>query len=129
MPPKITFYKYIGTKGNLLASGGSTTSATGDKNLTPLNTIGDFQNSGLIISSEPQDTSYVQVFVNGILYEVGNGVTNTDCYFTDPLNSSNVRTFSGANKIQAGDKLFWNSTPSGFNLSTTDLVSIIYNRE
>lgn len=128
MPPKITFYKYIGTKGNVL-TGATITSAPGDKNLTPNATVGDFQPTGLSISNEPQDASYVQVFVNGILYEVGDGVKTKDCYFVDPSNTTIARNFSGSNKIKSGDNLYWNFTSTGFNLSPTDLVSIIYNKE
>ena len=68
-----------------LGAGGILTS---DKNLTPQNA--NNSNTGLTISNAPLSPGFVQVAVNGINAEVGNGVTNLACYFatvTHPFGS------------------------------------------
>jgi hypothetical protein len=76
----------------------------------------------IAIDSTPSDYSRIQIFVNGQLQNLGDGVTTTDCYFRD---SSNTTT-RGINEIVATDVLYWNGAIAGFRLTTSDVISISY---
>lgn len=125
MPPKISFYKYIGTKGDF-ASAGSSILTIDDKGLIPLATSGNGADTGITISNTPPENSHVDVKVNGISYIVGNGVTTTACHFEDPLVPGVARFYSGLNRIVAGDKLIWNGVNAEFDLDIVDSVSLYY---
>ena len=87
-----------------------------DKNLVAVDSLGDGDFSGATISGTPVDNSYVTVFINGLEYLVGNGVTNSvDCYFSND-GGVNARGFSSLHpngKIQANDGLYWNGNFTG----------------
>lgn len=86
-------------------------------------TSGDGSTTGLVVSSTPSQFSRVQVFVNGQLQRLGDGVnTNVDCYFSNDGGTSAVLL----NNISVGDTLYWNGLYSKFNLDSTDEVEIIY---
>ena len=93
-------------------------------NLTPAQQslpLADEFNSTLTISNTPNDYSRVQVFVNGQLQNLGDGVKTTDCYFS--ATGSIAKNISG---IVAGDTLYWNGLVAQFRLTTTDTISISY---
>jgi hypothetical protein len=76
----------------------------------------------IAIDSTPSDYSRIQIFVNGQLQNLGDGVTTTDCYFRDSGNT----TTRGINEIVATDVLYWNGAIAGFRLTTSDVISISY---
>ncbi len=76
------------------------------------------------ITMTPVVGSYVSVFVNGQEIEVGNGTTNSSCYFG--THSSIPKGFSASNAITAGDNLYWNPSISGFNLESGWRISLHY---
>jgi len=76
----------------------------------------------IAIDSTPSDYSRIQIFVNGQLQNLGDGVTSTDCYFRD----SGDTTTRGINEIVATDVLYWNGGIAGFRLTTSDTISISY---
>ena len=76
----------------------------------------------IAIDSTPSDYSRIQIFVNGQLQNLGDGVTTTDCYFRDSGNT----TTRGINEIVATDVLYWNGGIAGFRLTTNDTISISY---
>jgi hypothetical protein len=81
-------------------------------------TTGDAQSTGVTLTSSPNDYSRVQVFVNGQLQRLGDGVNTLDCYFgSSPI---------ALNSLSSGDELYWNGLIAGFDLSTTDVIDIIY---
>lgn len=96
-----------------------------DKGLTA-NTVttngGTASNSKITMT--PVVGSYVSVFVNGQEIEVGNGTTNSSCYFG--THSSIPKGFSASNAITAGDNLYWNPSISGFNLESGWRISLHY---
>jgi hypothetical protein len=94
-----------------------------NKYQTPTATAGDEQTTGLTIVNTPAGDSHVDVKVNGISYDVGDGVKTKDCYFS----SDGGTTAKTIATIAAGDTLYWNGTISGFNLDTVDRVSMHYN--
>ena len=87
-------------------------------------TVGDNFNTGIVISATPISNSYVQVTINGVGAEVGNGVTTKDCYFSSNGTSGGVRYFSA---ITANDYFVWNTNIAGYNLDNADKVSFLYN--
>jgi len=78
-------------------------------------------NSTLTISNTPNDYSRVQVFVNGQLQNLGDGVKTTDCYF-----SATGSVAKSISNIVSGDTLYWNGVVAGFRLTTSDVISISY---
>ena len=102
-----------------------------DKNIPARNTVGDSQiASNYQISEVPVNNSYIDVKVNGISYEVGNGNKLRPFYFSSD-GGSTAKSFNsnGANgKITKGDSLYWNGTIAGFDLKSTWSISIHYLR-
>lgn len=81
-----------------------------------------------IISETPVDGSYIEAKVNGVEYEVGDGVKNKSFYFSGD-NGITARNFSsgGPNgKVQAGDELYWNGNDAGFELENGWRISLLY---
>lgn len=90
-----------------------------------LNTTGDGSSTGLTLSFTASQYSRVEVFVNGHLQILGDGVkNNVDCYFSadSGVSAKNI------NSLTFGDTLYWNGIYTGFDLSTSDAISIIYEK-
>lgn len=70
----------------------------------------------------PTVGSYVAVAVNGILKEVGDGVSTKDCYFgiADTTVPRSIST------ITIGDTLRWNGSIAGYQLDTKDKIDFNY---
>jgi hypothetical protein len=107
---------------------------TDDKNLVALDTItiGSPGTPALAtndtISHTPINGSYVEVKVNGVEYEVGDGVTDKSFYFSGD-GGLTARSFSslGPNgRIQAGDQLFWNGNYIDLELKAGWRISLLY---
>lgn len=82
---------------------------------------GDDFPTGITLSFTPNDYSRIEVFVNGQKQRLGDGVTiNVDCYFhvTGKLLTDLV----------SSDELYWNGIFSGYDLSATDFVEIVYEK-
>src|SRR3990172_5992388 len=92
----------------------------------PAATVGDNASTGLAISNTPGGDGAVDILVNGIQYELGNGVKTKDAYFSADAGL----TARAIGSIVAGDTLFWNVGPTraNFSLAITDKVSMNYNR-
>ncbi len=91
-----------------------------NKDQAPLATSGNFQTTGITISSTPE--GYVGIIVNGVQYVLGNGVRTTDCYFS----ADGGTTARAIGAIASGDTLYWNGLVIGFDLAITDRVSMNY---
>lgn len=110
------------TNANLATPAGSPTSA--NKNMAASATTADFQQAcATAITSTPSSGSYVEVEVNGVTQNLGDGVKTSDCYFSGDSGAT-ARAISA---IVAGDHLFWVQSVAGFNLAATDEVSFMYN--
>jgi hypothetical protein len=124
-PESLVSKRYVDSK----ISASSSKPTINDKNLVAVDTAGDGIFSGATISGTPIDNSYVTVFINGVEYLVGNGVTNSvDCYFSN-TGGSNARGFSSAHpngRIQTNDRLYWNGNVTGLNLISGWRISIHY---
>jgi len=89
------------------------------------NTSGNSSLVGFTMPSTPISNSYVNVFVNGLQYQVGDGVTSSvPCYFSAD-GGITARGFE-FNNIQVGDSLYWNGTFNGFNLYSGWNILITY---
>lgn len=93
-----------------------------NKAANPSASAGDGSSTGIAISSTPAHDSYVKVDVNGIAYELGDGVKTKDCYFSGDSGST-ARAISA---IVATDVLYWNGVIAGVELLTTDEVNLYY---
>lgn len=107
----------VNTSGQLYVTSGAATPVYQISNSAT--TSGDNQPTGLTLSSNPSDFSRVQVFINGQLQALGDGVTTEDCYF---YNGSPVSLVN----LSIGDELYWNGNISGFNLDSSDVITIAY---
>ncbi len=105
------------------AGGGGSSPAFAGKNLNPLYNISglDEQDTGLTIGSTP--VGFVGVYVNGLLYPLGNGIKTLPFYFT----VDNGVTARNYGSIASGDELYFNAVIAEFDMSTTDLISLLYN--
>lgn len=75
------------------------------------------------LSTTPNNGSYVGVIINGDYPEIGDGVKTKDCYFSGDSGST-ARAF---NAIVSTDKLYWNGSIAGYQLTANDKVSFEYN--
>jgi hypothetical protein len=81
----------------------------------------DFAVTGVTLGSTPNDYSRIEVYVNGQKQRIGDNLTTKDCYFgTAPSIPIAL------NNLISGDQLYWNGTISGFDLSSTDIIEIVY---
>lgn len=108
----------INTSGQLYVTSGSSVPIYQIQSAT--STSGNFQFTGITLSVLPSDYSRIQIFVNGQLQNLGDGVTTEDCYF---WNGSSAVSLSN---LIAGDQLYWNGIISGFDLDTTDTIQVVY---
>jgi hypothetical protein len=97
-------------------------SSTYDKlGVVTATTVGNDFNTGIQISQTPQ--GYVDVKVNGLSVDVGDGVTTLDSYFSSNGLSGGVRYFSS---ITSNDFFVWNGVIADYDLDSTDTVSFHY---
>lgn len=106
---------------------GSTTksiSFNGNKFETPLAVTTDNGDTGLTLADNPPVGCRIDVFVNGELLECGDGVKTKNFYLTND-NGLTARSFTDTAN---GDKLFFNAVVTGWNLETSDKISIHFEK-
>lgn len=109
-------------------SGGGGALTTIDKQLVPLATAGDQQDTGIVLTDQPApngtgtDKGYVAVFVNGMECTVGDGSNVSSMTYFGP----DAATARALDEVLIGDTLFWNDSVAGFSLAPTDIVTLIY---
>lgn len=94
-----------------------------DKAMIPAVTAGDNQPTAVTISHVPANDSYVSVFVNGVMVEVGDADKTKDCYFSND-GGATARAIAD---IALGDELIWNGVISGYDLDASDEIDFVYN--
>jgi hypothetical protein len=94
--------------------------STNDQFETASATSSDGDTSGVSIAAIP--SGMVQILVNGILQELGQGVKTKDCYFS-ANSGTTAKTISG---IAANDVLYWNGSVAGYQLDTNDKITMVY---
>ena len=83
----------------------------------------DDTDSGLSLAATPPAGGFVQVLINGVMIELGDGAKDKDGYFT----GDNGTTARAHNALASGDKFFWNGS-SVFALETSDRVDFLFSR-
>ena len=122
---------FYDNSGNTLTVSGYTTgdtitipTALNKKEIVVTPTNGDNSNTGIQLSGTPASGSYVEVKINGLSAIVGFGDSSLDCYFSSDGTINNIKNI---NTLNSGDYLVWNGNLAGYDLTTTDVVSIYYN--
>ena len=64
----------------------------------------------------------MNIEVNGISVELGDGTRDKDSYFSRDLGITAVLIVD----IASGDQLYWNGIQSGFDLVSDDVINLIY---
>ena len=83
----------------------------------------DGEDTGITISFTPTNGCNVDVEVNGVNVELGDGVKTKECYFSSD-GGTTALTIAG---IISGATLFWNGAIAGYGLdAATDKVSFLY---
>lgn len=112
-----------GTSVNVSGSGvKAAVPVTSNKGAAASVTTADFQTTGVAIASTPGGAGMVDVSVNGVLVELGQGVKTKDCYFSGD-GGTTARAISA---IVATDTLFWVGSVAGYELAVTDKISLTY---
>lgn len=93
-------------------------------NLSPLASNGNYSATGITMDYTPYRDGTINVIVNGVSVNEGDGVKTAEVYFS---NDGGVTAKMIAN-IEAGDELYWNAAIAGFELSSTDGIDIEYQR-
>jgi len=93
-----------------------------DLNQTPSVTTSDGDATGVFITYTPFQDSNVQILVNGVNVNLGDGAKNQPCYFSAD-GGTNARAIAD---ITAGDQLYWNGSIAGYELDGTDEIDVIY---
>ena len=97
-----------------------------DQNLDPElfaeGTNGNGSSTGITIEYTPFADSNVEVKINGIGVNLGNGVLTKDCYFS---NDGGI-TPKLIKDIEAGDILYWNGANAGYELDPLDDIDFEY---
>lgn len=96
--------------------------ARADKFVASAATSGNFSSTAVAITSTPALGSYVDVQVDGVSFEVGDGVKTKDCYFS----GDGGTTARAITAIVATDVLYWNGVIAGFDLLTSNKISLNY---
>ena len=109
-----------------VADGGGTTEVgvetDSDLNQTPNVTSVDGDPTGVFITYTPFSDSNVQILVNGISTNLGDGFKNQPCYFS----ADGGVTARPIADIEAGDQLYWNGSIAKYELDGSDEVDVIY---
>ena len=88
----------------------------------------NFQSTGITISYTPNDYSNLQLVLNGQVQYLGDGINSTasgvECYFSSDGGVTAKNIFG----VSTGDELYWNGFNSGFDLTTTDKITIVYEK-
>lgn len=95
---------------------------TSNKDQAPLATLGDEEPTGITLALTPALDGMPQAFVNGVRYNIGDGVKTKACYFS----ADGGTTARSIAALVAGDQLIWNGSIAGFDLGVTDSVSLDY---
>lgn len=93
-----------------------------DLNQVPSVTSADGDATGVFITYTPFQDSNVQILINGVNVNLGDGAKNQPCYFSAD-GGTNARAIAD---IAAGDQLYWNGSIAGYELDGTDEIDLIY---
>jgi hypothetical protein len=119
-PPRLLLLEGIGDAGVTTVG----VATDDDLDQVPNVTSSDGDATGVFISHTPFGDGLVQVTVNGLASNLGDGVTTTSCYFS----ADGGTTARAMADIEGGDQLYWNGSIAGYELDGSDLVDVIYDK-
>lgn len=90
----------------------------------PTVTSGNNATTGITLDFTPFADGSVQVFINSVALTESYGDKTGDVYFSND-GGTTARALAD---IEAGDELIWNGTIAGYELSTTDVIEIVYEK-
>jgi hypothetical protein len=93
-------------------------------NLTPLDSEGNYSPTGITMEYTPYRDGTINVVVNGVSVNEGDGVKTAEVYFS---NDGGATAKLIAN-VEAGDELYWNAAIAGFELTAEDGIDLEYQR-
>ena len=94
-----------------------------NKWMTASVTSADFQVAcATTIAATPTGHGYVDVSVNGVGVNLGDGVRTRDCYFSADSGTT-AKTIA---TIASGDTLYWVGSVAGYQLAATDKIDFDY---
>lgn len=94
------------------------------KDLTPAPVVhGSVVDTGITLTELPSGGGWIGVFVNGVLYPLGDGVTSNAFYFSDEPDGLTAKAIED---ILVGNQLWANPTALGFVLDASDRVSLLF---
>ncbi len=96
-----------------------------ERNLIPNLTIlsATIQGTGLGLAEDPAPTTYVEVNVNGVINDVGNGTKNGYACFFSGDGGTTAKTYA---ELDEGDQLYWNAGVAGYFLEDSDRIDFNY---
>lgn len=96
---------------------------TSNKGMVASVTAADFALAcATTLATTPASDGMVQVLVNGLTVELGQGVKTKDCYFS----ADGGTTARAIAAIASGDSLYWVGSVAGYELDATDRIDFIY---
>ena len=96
-----------------------------ERNLIPnlISLSSTVQSTGISLAENPATTSYIEVNVNGVINDVGNGTKNGfPCYFS----GNGGTTAKLYTELDQGDQLYWNIEAAGYPLESSDRIDLNY---
>lgn len=108
------------------ATGSSTKSFAfnGNKFQSPLSVTVNGGNTGITLVDNPPANCRIDIFVNGELLHCGDGDKTKDFYLSSDSGATS-KSFANTN---TGDELYFNALIVGWNLETSDKISIHYEK-
>jgi surface protein len=122
------FYGYLNSTGWCLLScgGGGDGQCTANitRSVTPDTVTGDgiLISDGLLPMPAPVPTTVYLLFVNGHQITVGDGDITAAAYFS----KDGGTTATIYSQVDVTDSLYWNTTPAGYGLDSSDTVTLMY---
>lgn len=110
------------TGAEITGVGGKLTKELKDLPVVPV-VHGGVVDTGVALTELPQGGGWVGVFLNGILYPLGDGVTAAAFYFSDDPLGLTAKLIEA---IQVGDELWANPSVLGFPLDVTDKLDLVF---
>jgi hypothetical protein len=87
-------------------------------------TDGNGSSTGITLDYTPFADSTVQVFINGIAVTESYGNKIEEVYFS---NDGGV-TAKSVSTLLAGDTLYWNSNVAGYEIGSSDIIDMVYEK-
>lgn len=111
------------TGGSTGGTGGADRHSASNKGMPALATASDGAlATSTALAGTPSEDGFVEVSVNGVQVEVGDGAKTKSCYFSSDLGTT-AKAMAG---VSAGDKLYWNGSIAAYQLAVTDRLDFDY---